>query len=113
AGHRGVAVRVVTSSGQARPFMNVAHRWPSNGPGTLRATEIVTDLSPLGSHAKVFVADREHGYVGSANITGAGLGRHVEVGVEVSGPQIGEFVRVLVALERTGTSVLVAGPDRR
>ncbi len=113
AGRRGVAVRVVTSSGQAIPFVAVAKTWPSDAPGTLRVTEIVTDLSPLGSHAKVFVADREHGYVGSANITGAGLGRHVEIGVELSGAQIGEFVRVLIALERAGTRVLMAGPDRR
>ncbi len=113
AGRRGVAVRVVTSSGQARPFSEVARIWPPDGPGTLCVSEIVTKLSPIGSHAKVFVADREHGYVGSANITRAGLGRHVEIGVELSGPQIGEIVRVLVALEHVGTLVLAAGPDRR
>ncbi len=108
--------RTVRSSSQHPSSMTglfaVAKTWPSDAPGTLRVTEIVTDLSPLGSHAKVFVADREHGYVGSANITGAGLGRHVEIGVELSGPQIEKFVRVLVALEHAGTLVLVAGPNR-
>ncbi len=51
------------------------------------------------------VVDRALGYVGSANLTAAGLGRHVEVGVELAGPQVAELTRVLDALERVGSTV--------
>lgn len=112
AGRRGVVVIVVTSPGEAPPFADLAKKWPSNSPGMLGVTEVLTDLSPLGSHAKVLAVDRSRGYVGSANITGAGLGRHLEIGVEVSGPQIEQLVEVLIALERVGTHVLLAGPVR-
>jgi PLD-like domain len=109
AGSRGVAVRVMTSSRQSMPFVDLVKKWPPHSPGNLRVTEILTDLSPLGSHAKVLVVDREVAYVGSANITGAGLGRHVEIGVMLSGPQIADLVQLLNALERLGPSVVPAG----
>jgi len=100
AGRRGVAVRVVTSSGQAMPFVEVAKTWPSDAPGTLRVTEIVTDLSP----ARVSCQGLRRG-------SGTRLCRLGEY--HRGRTQIGEFVRVLIALERTGTRVLMAGPDRR
>jgi hypothetical protein len=103
---RGVAVRVVTSSGQAMPFVEVVKKLPIDSSGNLRVTEILTDLSQLGSHAKVLIIDRDVAYVGSANITGAGLGRHVEIGVILSGPQISDLVQLLNALERLGTNVV-------
>ena len=109
AGRRGVDVRVVTSIGQASRFAEMAQLWPAGGDGRLRVTEVQTQLSPLGSHAKALVADGERGYIGSANLTAAGLGRHVELGVELVGPQLAELIKILEALERVGTQVLRAG----
>lgn len=39
----------------------------------------------LGSHAKFCVTDGESAYVGSANLTGPGLGEQIEIGVLVHG----------------------------
>jgi phosphatidylserine/phosphatidylglycerophosphate/cardiolipin synthase-like enzyme len=39
----------------------------------------------LGSHAKFCVADGESAYVGSANLTGAGLSGQLELGLLVHG----------------------------
>lgn len=114
AGHRGVDVTVVTSPGHASLFAEPARQWNS-GPGTrsrLRVSEVQTHLSPLGSHAKVLVADSEHGYVGSANLTSAGLSRHMEIGVELAGPQVADLTRVLIALDRIGTLVLTSDGHR-
>lgn len=108
AGGRGVAVSVVTSAGNGDQFTGLGDMWPE-GQGPLAVTEVRTELSSLGSHAKVLVADDERGYVGSANLTAAGLGRHVEIGVEVSGPQVEELARVFDALERAGYPVVSAG----
>ena len=55
------------------------------------------------------VVDSEYGYVGSANLTAAGFGRHVEIGVELAGPQVAELARVLAALERAGRATLTVG----
>ena len=102
-------MRVVTSSGQVMPFVELFKRWPPHSHGNLRVTEVLTDLSQLGSHAKVLVVDREVAYVGSANITGAGLGRHVEIGVRLSGPQIADLVQLLNSFERLGATVVPSG----
>lgn len=48
------------------------------------------------------MVDGEHAYVGSANLTAAGLGRHVELGVEVEGAEVQELNRLLLALSRLG-----------
>lgn len=62
-------------------------------PGGLR--KLVTCYTPmipresnqqLGSHAKFCVADGCHAYIGSANLTGPGLGEQIEIGVLVHGP---------------------------
>ena len=99
---RGVDVNVITSVDRGMEFesLNVGSRpeW-----GGLRITEVRTELSSLGSHAKVLLVDDSRGYVGSANLTTAGFGRHVEIGVEVAGPQVDDLARLLVALERLGT----------
>lgn len=111
AGRRSVSVAIVTSPGQSAHFVRLAQRWNANAPvrGRLRVCEVQTHLSSLGSHAKVIVIDAEYGYVGSANLTAAGLGRHVEIGVEVAGPQVAELTRVLAALERAGRTTLTVG----
>lgn len=67
----------------------------------------IDDPEQLGSHAKFCIADSEHAYIGSANLTEPGLGRHLELGVLIQGPvaqqvqafwnyllQIGVFVSV-------------------
>jgi hypothetical protein len=111
AGRRSATVIVITSVGQSVHFLELARRWNA-GPevrGGLRVHEVQTHLSSLGLHAKVLVVDSERGYVGSANLTAAGLGRHVEIGVELAGPQVAALTRVLVALERVGATTLTAG----
>jgi phosphatidylserine/phosphatidylglycerophosphate/cardiolipin synthase-like enzyme len=48
------------------------------------------------SHLKVMVVDGEAAYIGSANITGAGLaGRNLELGVLVRGSQVAVIERIL------------------
>ena len=103
AGRRGVVANVITSPGQASMFADLARQWSSKANSRLRVIEVRTDLSALGSHAKIMVADGERAYVGSANLTSAGLGRHIEIGIEVEGPHVGELVRILSAMERLGT----------
>jgi phospholipase D-like protein len=111
AGRRSVTVAVITSAGQSVHFVELARRWNSEPDvrGRLRVSEVQTHLSSLGSHAKVIVVDSQWGYVGSANLTAAGLGRHVEIGVELAGPQVAELTRILTALERAGSTTLTAG----
>jgi phosphatidylserine/phosphatidylglycerophosphate/cardiolipin synthase-like enzyme len=105
---RGVDVAVVTSVGSGGVVGRLASLQREDNAGNLRITEVRTDMSLLGSHAKVLVADRRRAYVGSANMTVAGFGRNVEVGVEVQGPQVADLARLLLALERVGTRVLTA-----
>lgn len=97
---RGVNVRVLTSPGRGREFAALAD--DETGFGTVKISEVQTDVSPVGSHAKVLVVDRERAYVGSANLTAAGLERNIEIGVEINGPQVAELARLLTALERLG-----------
>jgi len=53
-------------------------------------------------HAKFCVADSATGYFGSANLTSAGLGNHVEIGVKLSTQQCQELNRVLDLLLASG-----------
>ena len=110
AGRRGARVRIITSLGTGGLFADLGRRWAGEASGSLVVSEVATHLSSLGSHAKVLVVDGSHGYIGSANLTGAGLSRHVEIGVEVKGPQVADLAELLCALERMGVRVLeVAG----
>lgn len=108
AGRRGVSVRVITSAGHGARFLDVAHCWPDERSGSLTVFEANAGASPLGSHAKVLVADGCRGYVGSANLTAAGLGRQIEIGVEVAGPQCAALANLLEATERVATRVAAA-----
>jgi hypothetical protein len=59
-----------------------------NAQGHLRLfqpKENMEDAQRLGSHAKFCVADGLSAYVGSANLTAPGLGRHLEMGLLVQG----------------------------
>ena len=61
----------------------------------------------LGSHAKFCLADGELAYIGSANLTQPGLGRHLELGILVEGSvahQVYAFWRYLLQI---GVFVLV------
>lgn len=49
----------------------------------------------LGVHMKVVVADSEQAYVGSANLTWGGMGRHAEVGVLLEGKGV-EAIRTIM-----------------
>lgn len=93
--HRGVEVELVTTkqslSGLDIPSLKRA------GLGRLRVSQPKTNvLDPrlLGSHAKLCVSDGVAAYIGSANLTGPGLAKHIELGVLVRGTvakQVEEF----------------------
>jgi phosphatidylserine/phosphatidylglycerophosphate/cardiolipin synthase-like enzyme len=104
AARRGVRVRMLTSADSAPAVRELGERWPADSAGgpLIVTTTPATTLSTLGSHAKVVVADGERAYVGSANLTAAGLGRHVELGVEIEGAEVQELSRLLLALSRLG-----------
>lgn len=62
--------------------------------GLFRPQRNTKDSRRLGSHAKFCVADAAVAYVGSANLTGPGLGEHIELGVLVRGTlaqQVADF----------------------
>ena len=103
---RGVDINIVTSPGRGAEFQTLST--PASRRGHLQVIEVHTEVSPIGSHAKVLAVDRRRAYVGSANLTAAGLGRHIEIGVQVEGAQVGELTSLLLALERLGTCVLRA-----
>jgi phosphatidylserine/phosphatidylglycerophosphate/cardiolipin synthase-like enzyme len=100
---RGVNVDVV-STGQSLQTLDVA--WlRQDAQGSLRLFQPkanMTDEQRLGSHAKFCVADGQQAYVGSANLTGPGLSKHLEMGLLVQGDvarQIEEFWRYSVEIE--------------
>jgi phosphatidylserine/phosphatidylglycerophosphate/cardiolipin synthase-like enzyme len=57
--------------------------------------------------------DRTRGYVGSANLTSAGLARNIEIGVELAGPDVADLAQILSALERLGASVKAVHAGKR
>lgn len=109
---RGVKVDVLTSSGRSQALRPLVEDAVCDSRCRLTVTELETVISSLGSHAKVLLADGREGYVGSANLTTAGLGRHVEIGVELAGPQVPDLVRLFVALDRLGRRVFTVADGR-
>ncbi len=83
---RGVNVDVV---GTGQGLQTLDTTWLSQSAiGCLRLfrpKENMEDAQRLGSHAKFCVADGLSAYVGSANLTAPGLGRHLEMGLLVQG----------------------------
>ena len=83
---RGVHVDVV---GTGQGLRTLDTTWLSqSAQGRLRLfqpKENMADAQRLGSHAKFCVADGLSAYVGSANLTAPGLGRHLEMGLLVQG----------------------------
>jgi hypothetical protein len=53
-------------------------------------------------HAKFCVADGREGYLGTANLTSLGLGRHIEIGVKLSSPQCVDLLHLLQGLVQAG-----------
>jgi phosphatidylserine/phosphatidylglycerophosphate/cardiolipin synthase-like enzyme len=97
AGTRGVDLHIITSEGSEPALAVLRGQWPRNA-GSLSITVLRTPDSRLGSHAKVVISDRDHAYLGSANFTAAGLSRHLELGVELEGPQVAELARLMLAI---------------
>lgn len=78
----------------------------------LRVIEVATPASELGSHAKVCLADDEVCYIGSANLTSHGLGRHLELGARLQGPDVAIIRAALEAIVHLGTQVYPPSPIR-
>lgn len=100
---RGVNVDIV---GTGRGLQSLDTAWLSeNAQGYLRLFQPSANIENeniLGSHAKFCVVDGVAAYVGSANLTGPGLGKHLEMGVLVQGEiarQIEEFWRYALDIE--------------
>lgn len=53
-------------------------------------------------HAKFVVADRNRGYLGTANLTSLGFSHHIEVGVELTGSQAKDLAAFLDELRKKG-----------
>lgn len=77
------------------------------GPVTLRW---YTGKRPTMLHAKFVVADRRHGYLGTANLTSWGMGHHIEAGVELTAGQSDRFVTFLEDLEQAALFTPTPGP---
>ncbi|HYS04013.1 MAG TPA: phospholipase D-like domain-containing protein [Candidatus Dormibacteraeota bacterium] len=95
---RGVLVDLLdpVSSDPARAaFRRLKETVAENGdPARLRLVRALRN-APF-SHLKVMVVDGQAAYIGSANITGAGLaGRNLELGVLVRGGQVAVIERIL------------------
>jgi len=73
--------------------------------GGLTLLEVKTEASELGSHAKVCLADDEVCYLGSANLTAHGLGRHLELGARLHGPDVASIRAALEAIGELGHRV--------
>ncbi len=67
--------------------------------------EVETETSEIGSHAKVCLADDEVCYLGSANLTAHGLGRHLELGARLYGPDVSTIRAALEAIAGLGRRV--------
>lgn len=83
---RGVDVYVISTVGGLRSIDVGDLRQASAGCLHLFSTAAnILDVQQLGSHAKFCLVDSETAYVGSANFTAPGLGRHLELGLLVAG----------------------------
>jgi len=101
-GSRGASIDIITAAGHGQVFESMAEKWVGRARigATFTCGETHGVLSVLGSHAKVLVVDGVKGYIGSANLTGAGLHRQVELGVEVSGIRVNELLRLMDRVQR-------------
>ena len=94
---RGVAVTLVLESHADNPqFNGTAHPFPGIDATRLRWP---ADIRPPGAslHAKLLVIDDHSALIGSANITGAALGKNLECGLLVRGGDTARSLRHHVA----------------
>jgi len=106
---RGVTITISTSPGHADFFATLMTACDDHLGGSVRVVEVDAESSPLGSHAKVVSADGNHAYLGSANLTAAGIGRQFEIGAEVTGAEVGQIDAILEAVDRLGVVRMEVG----
>lgn len=99
----GAALKILTAECNAE-FVEVLTKGIAQFTSLARLTvwEAPTVSSLLGTHAKAIVADRHSAYLGSANLTGYGLDRHFELGVQVDGPRVEQIGKILDAISGEG-----------
>ena len=103
----GASVRVVTGDVNRGGPNCDALQALSSGPGGLvlrRRCRILasSELFPVLLHAKLIVADRERGYLGSANLSGRALEDNFEVGVALQPAQARSLDDLITYLESQG-----------
>jgi phosphatidylserine/phosphatidylglycerophosphate/cardiolipin synthase-like enzyme len=98
--HRHVHLSIVTTGESLAGFNRVS--WISAQRTHIRFYRPkgnVEAQSALGSHAKFCIADRQMAYIGSANLTWAGLHEHFEMGVllhDSLAHQVADLWKILV-----------------
>ncbi|MGO9196765.1 MAG: phospholipase D-like domain-containing protein [Acidimicrobiales bacterium] len=104
---RDVAVVVITSPNMTAhgAMSTLLVRAEAERFAGLTVIEVETETSELGSHAKVCLADDEVCYLGSANLTAHGLGRHLELGARLYGPDVAIVRAALEAIAALGHRV--------
>lgn len=98
---RGVNISILSTSAGLEAFNNVFSQSRAGSITLYQPRVNVTNENMLGSHAKFCLADGEHAYIGSANLTGPGLYGHLEMGVLVHGEmakQIELFWDILIEI---------------
>lgn len=100
--HRGVSLSLVTHTADdvaslAAVSLEELRREAKGMPGLLRVFSTPPDAGVL-LHSKIVLADDAFLIVGSANITGRGLGDNLETGVLLTGRYIAEVLTVVNAL---------------
>lgn len=100
---RGVQVDLI-STGESLSGLDLAslRGLPGTCFRTFQPRGNVEDPRMLGSHAKFWLCDADHAYVGSANITQKGISGHFEMGVLLHGrpaQQVFALVRALLESE--------------
>ena len=97
---RGVAVDLASTGSSLQALILSALRQAARGRLRLFQPRVnVEDERRLGSHAKFCLADDQHAYIGSANLTGPGLSENLEMGILIHrevAPQIAEFWKLLL-----------------
>ena len=99
---RGVSVDIVsTGSGLQALDIGDLQRLSSGRLRLFRSRPNMQDGRRLGSHAKFCIADSQHAYIGSANLTTPGLSINLEMGLLVHkelAQQVAEFWEFLLQI---------------
>lgn len=95
---RGVDVSIISTSKNIRRLTQSDWAQRSSKLNFYCPDEDLVGEGQLGFHAKFCISDESEAYVGSANLTGAGLSVHLEMGLLVRGriaKQIADFWRLV------------------